>query len=264
MVTRIVNAIGDAIGSIIAFIPALLAFLVVLGIGYLVAKGLQKLTDALLTRVGFNRLVERGGIKQMLERSQWDASDLMARGVFWVVMIFVLQLAFGVFGPNPVSAVLTGLIAYLPNVFAAGIILIVAAAVAAAVRDLVMAAVSGVSYGRTIANVLAIAIMVVAAFAALSQLRIAPAIVNGLFYAILVALAGVIVIAVGGSGIQPLREYWTRALDRAEREAPRLRQQTSGGTERMKEQAERRAQQIPVSQERRRVEVGGGSGMAPA
>lgn len=269
MLTRIVAAIGDAIGAVITFLPTLLAFLAVLLIGYIVAKALQRLTDAVLKRVGFDRLMERGGMKSVLARSRIDASDLMGRGVFWVAMIFTLQLAFGVFGPNPISAVLTSLIAYLPNVFAAALIVVIAAAVAAVVRDLVSAALGNVSWGKAVANGTAVAIIGVAAFAAASQLGIAPAIVNGLFYAILATVAGVLIVAVGGSGVMPMREYWTRALRRAEEEAPQMQQQARQAPERMKERAqermgqaqeamggrpatERRTKEIPVTVERRR------------
>lgn len=261
MLTRIVNSIGDAIGAIIAFIPEFLAFLVVLGVGYLIAKALQKATDAVLERVGFDRLVERGGVQKWMARSRYDASDLMARGVFWVAMLFVLQLAFGVFGPNPVTAILTGLIAYLPNVFAAALIIVVAAAVSAVVRDVVDAATGSLSYGRLLANGTAIAIMVVAGFAAASQLGIAPAIVNGLFYALLATIAGIAIVSIGGAGIQPMREYWARALQRVEAETPTLKQQVSSARGRVEQRAERRREQVQgIAHEEEREPVGAGVG----
>lgn len=260
VVDRILTSIGDAVGAIIAFIPALLAFLVVLGIGYLIAKALQKLTDVVLERVGFDRLVERGGIQRWMARTRWDPSDLLARGVFWVAMIFVLQLAFGVFGPNPVSAILNGLIAYLPNVFAAAFIVVVASAIAAVVRDMIDAATGSLTYGKFLANGTAVAIMVVAAFAALSQLRIAPAIVNGLFYAMLAAVVGIAVIAIGGSGITPMREYWTRTLHRVESEAPMIREGARQAPTRVKERAEERREQVRETMEPEREPVGAGTG----
>lgn len=52
---------------------------------------------------GFDRLVERGGLETALARSRLDASSILARIVFYVAFLFVLQLAFGVLttlGPN--------------------------------------------------------------------------------------------------------------------------------------------------------------------
>jgi len=70
----------------------------------------------------------------------------------------------------------------------------------------------------------AIAIMVVGVFAALNQLQIAPAIVTGLFYAILAVVVGSAIVAIGGGGIVPMRSRWERMLGRVESEAPRLRE----------------------------------------
>ena len=52
-----------------------------------------------------------------------------------------------------------------------------------------------------IARAAGIAVLVLGAFAALNQLEIAPEIVNGLFYAMLIAIVGSVVVAFGGGGI---------------------------------------------------------------
>ncbi|WP_198411542.1 hypothetical protein [Cryobacterium sp. TMT2-14] len=57
-------------------------------------------------------------------------------------MLFVLQFAFGVFGPNPVSDLLAGIIAFLPKIIVA-IIIVIAAAVAAGVKTLIQGALGG-------------------------------------------------------------------------------------------------------------------------
>src|SRR5687767_14558292 len=113
------GGLEEAWDSIITFLPKLLGFLLIVGIGYIVAKAVEKLLDKVLERVGFDRLVERGGLRTMLAKSRLDASSILARIVFYVVFLFVLQLAFGVFGPNPISDLLEGIIAFLPKVFVA-------------------------------------------------------------------------------------------------------------------------------------------------
>ena len=60
-------------------------------------------------------------------------------------------------------------------------------------------------------------------FAALNQLSIAPAIINGLFYALLAVVTGSAIVAIGGGGIVPMRAQWEKALGRLEQEAPRIR-----------------------------------------
>lgn len=231
--TNILKGLEVAWLTTAAFLPKLLIALAILIVGYFVARFLERLCDRILERVGFDRLVERGGIKRALERTRYDASDLLSKILFYTIFLFVLQLAFGVFGPNPISNLLTLVIAFLPNIFVAILIVVIAAAVGKAVKDIVGSLLAGFAYGRFVANLASIAIIMVGIFAALNQLSIAPAIVNGLFYAILAVVAGSAIIAIGGGGIAPMRAEWERALDRLHVEAPRIRSQMENAPQRL-------------------------------
>jgi hypothetical protein len=228
----------NAWDSIVTFVPKLLGFLLILGIGYFIAKAIEKVVDRILERVGFDRVVERGGLKQALSRSSLDASSILAKIVFYVAFLFVLQLAFGVFGPNPISDLLEGIIAFLPRLFVAIVIVVITAAVATGAKTLVESMLGGLTYGRMLAMLAGAAIWVIGIAAALNQVEIAPEIVNGLFYAMLALVVGVGIVAIGGGGIQPMRERWQRALTRMDQEAPRLKQEAQGGTERARERAD--------------------------
>ena len=217
--------IENAWSNVATFVPKLLAALIILLVGYFVAKVIAGILNKVLERVGFDRVVERGGVRQVLARSKYDASDILAKLVFWTIMLLVLQLAFGVFGANPVSDLLSGLIAYLPNVFVAILILVIAAAIAKAVTDLLSNLLSSVQGGQVLAKGAGVAILVFAVFAALDQLQIAPRIVTGLWYALLAAVVGSVVVAVGGGGIRTMQRYWERAAGRAESRGPELRDQ---------------------------------------
>jgi hypothetical protein len=219
--------------TIADFLPKLGAFLLILVAGYFIATFLGGLLDKVLTRVGFDKWVERGGIKQALSRSGYHVSDILGKIAFYTIFLFVLQAAFGVFGTNPISTLLSDMIAFLPHIFVAIVITVIAASIAAAVKEIVTATLGGLSYGQTIANIASGAIIVVGVFAALNQLNIAPEIVNGLFYAMLAIVVGVSVVAIGGGGIQPMRQRWDNALNRLDMEAPRVRdtmQMNSGVT----------------------------------
>jgi hypothetical protein len=122
------GGISSAWSNVITFVPKLAAALLIILVGYLLAKVVASVLNKVLERVGFDRAVERGGIKQALARSKYDPSDIIAKLAFWLIFLVSLQIAFGVFGPNPISDLLQGLIAYLPNVLVAIVIIVVAAA----------------------------------------------------------------------------------------------------------------------------------------
>src|SRR5688572_16416756 len=160
------QGVEDAWADVASFVPKLLGFLVILVLGWFVAKAIGKIADTALERVGFDEAVERGGIKQALSKSQYDASTILSKVIFYALFLLVLQMAFGVFGQNPVSDLLTGVIAYLPKVVAAIVIVVVASAIAAAAKALIENSLGGLSYGRALANVTAGAIVAVSVFMA--------------------------------------------------------------------------------------------------
>jgi hypothetical protein len=211
------QGLNDAWARVATFVPKLLGFFAILIIGYFLAKALARAADAILERVGFDGWVERGSLRAAMERSKFDPSDIVAVIVFWAIFLIALQLAFGIFGDNPVSDLITGIIAYLPNLLVAVIILVIAAAVAKVVTDILSATLGSVQGGTWIARGAGMAILIVGIFAALNQLQIAPEIVNGLFYAILVAIVGSTIVAVGGGGIRTMQRYWERTSASLER-----------------------------------------------
>lgn len=241
---RFTDGLGDAWAEVATFLPKLVGFFLIMLIGYFVAKATTKILDRVLERVGFDRAVERGGIGTALAKSKYDASSVLAKIVFYALMLFVLQLAFGVFGPNPVSDLIHGTIAYLPNIFVAILIVVIGAAVAAAVKEIVETSLGGLSYGRPLAFGTSAAILVIAGFAALDQLEIAPAIVTGLFYALLAIVVGSAVVAIGGGGITTMSRYWDRAATRAEQESGALKQETQGSKDRIQQRADERREQV--------------------
>ena len=216
------TGVSNAWSNVATFVPKLIVFLLILIVGYLIAKAIAKILAKVLQRVGFDRLVERGGIKRALDRSSYDAAGILAKIVYYAIMLFVLSTAFGVFGTNPVSTYLHAVIAYLPLVFVAIIIVIIAAAIAAAARALIENTLSGVSYAKVLGNVVSGLILAFGVIAALDQLHVAENVVNAVLYAALAALVGVIVVAVGGGGIATMSRRWEAVSDTYDQEKPRI------------------------------------------
>lgn len=130
-----------------------------------------------------------------------------------------------------ISNAWSNVIAFVPRLAAALLIILVAilivviaATIAKAVSDLLSSLLSSVSGGPVMAKGAGIAILVFGAFAALDQLKIAPRIVTGLWYAILAILVGSAVVSIGGGGIKPMQRYWERATAKAEQRGPELEQ----------------------------------------
>ncbi len=227
MSERITDALGDMLRNVLLFLPKALAFLVILLIGWLIAKAVRKVVDKILERVGFDRLVERGGVKTALAHSRYDASDIVAKIAYYAILLFTLQLAFSVFGPNAISSLISAVIAWLPRALVAIIIVVVASAIAKGVKDLIASALGGLSYGRILANIASVFILGLGIIAALNQIGVATTVTTPVLVAILATIAGVIVVGVGGGLIKPMQaraEHW---LNRAEQESRVVADQAS-------------------------------------
>ncbi len=231
------DALQNGLSTIAAFIPKLVLFLVILLVGYFIAKVIAKALAAILERVGFDRAVERGGVKKALENSKYDASDVVAKIIYYTLMLFVLQLAFGVFASNPISDLLASIIAFLPKLIVAIIIIVVASAIAAAVRELIANTLAGLSYGKTLGTIAGVFILGIGIIAALNQINVATTVTTPILVTVLATIGGILVIGVGGGLIQPMSKRWEGYLSKAEDEAPKMKESAANAPS-VKQQAQ--------------------------
>ncbi len=250
------DSLKAGLTSVITFVPKLLAFLVILIIGLLIAKAIAKVVSKVLEKIGFDRVVERGGIKKALARSEYDASTVIGKIIYYALVLFVLQLAFGVFGPNPISDLIYKIIAFIPALIVAIVIVIVAAAIAAGVKALIQGTLGGLSYGKTLANIASIFILFLGVVAALNQIGVATTVTTPVLITILAIIGGVIIVGAGGGLIKPMQARWEQYLTKAEEEAPKIRQHAANAPS-VRDQAQQVAYQVRQSADA--TNRGGGS-----
>ncbi|MTD55751.1 mechanosensitive ion channel family protein [Amycolatopsis pithecellobii] len=245
------QGVSNAWSSVANFVPKLVAFLVIMLIGWIVAKLLAKLVDAILGRVGFDRVVERGGIKQMLSGSKYDASGIISKIIYYAILLIFLQIALGAFGPNPVSGMVAGIVAWLPKAVVAIIIVVIAGAIAHAVKDLLENMLGGLSYGKVLATLASVFIWGLGIIAALNQIGVATAVTTPVLVTVLATVAGVIIVGMGGGLVRPMQQRWENWLGRAENELPSARARTEAyqrGREDAARQGEPATEEMPASQ----------------
>ncbi|WP_344825900.1 mechanosensitive ion channel family protein [Actinocorallia longicatena] len=199
--------------------PKVLVFLCVMVIGWIIARVLRGVVQKLLNKVGFDRWVGDTPVGEGLKRSGWGASMLVAKITYWAILLVTLQMAFGVFGANPVSDLLASVVAWLPKAAVAIILVVVASAIAKVVKDLVIAATGQLSYGRLLANIAQFFILAVGIIAALNQIGVATTVTTPILVTVLATIGAILAIGVGGGLIKPMQERWERMLSRAEKDA---------------------------------------------
>src|SRR5216683_2509110 len=146
----ILNALSNALNLVLTFIPRLIGFLVILLIGWLIATLVSKALTLLLRKVGFDRMSERIGITRFEERMgmKMDSAGILGKIVYWFILLIFLVPAADALGLPAVSNVLNQLVAYIPNVFVAILVLFLGALVATVVADIVRGATASAKIGN--------------------------------------------------------------------------------------------------------------------
>jgi Conserved TM helix len=212
----VISALGNALNLLLVFIPLLLGFLLILLVGYLIATAISRALTFLLRKIGFDNLANRIGLTRLEQRMgvRLDPAGVLGKIVFWFIFLVFLVPATNALGLTAVSGILNTLIAYIPNVFVAILVLFLGTLAATFVADIVRGATASANVGNPniFANIARYAIMGFAALIALEQLQIAPALLNILFTAIVGAAAIAFGLAFGLGGQDAARRW----LDRGE------------------------------------------------
>ena len=195
------RSLAQGLNAILGALPALIGALIILVIGYIIAKVLQGITTRVLKSVGFEGWMEKGGIKQFFDRSQTSQTPVSILGklVFWLVFFIAISMAVDTLGITAISEVLAQFIAYIPRLIAAVLILVLATLLANFVAGIVRGA-TGSSVAGSVAQH---GIIVFAVFAALTQMGIAEELIAPTFLILLgsVALAAALAFGLGGQGV---------------------------------------------------------------
>jgi len=195
------NITADALISLwqgfIIFIPNLIGALIVFLIGWLISIGVGKLIAEILKRLKFNQIFERGNWKTALAKAEIkvDPSGFIGAIFKWVLLIVFLLAAVEILGLTQFANFLTKVLAYLPNVIIAALIFVVAVIIADILEKIVKAAVEGtkIGHGQLVGVIVKWSIWVFAILAILTQLKVAP----GLIQTLLTGVVALIVISVG-------------------------------------------------------------------
>ena len=193
---RLQASFSDVFGGLV---PKMLLSLVVVGIGYIVAKVLERIVDGILRRIGLNRLLDRGGVLQAVERSgaRVNPTRLISGLVFWLVMFAVVLAAANLLGLESVAAVISNLVAYIPSVITAIVIIVVGILLGQFVGGLIATSIGGMNGGLALARAGQAGVIIIATFMALQELGIASDIVTTAFAILFGAIALALALAFG-------------------------------------------------------------------
>ncbi|MBI4138039.1 MAG: hypothetical protein HY482_00390 [Candidatus Wildermuthbacteria bacterium] len=201
------QSVQDLWQGFIGFIPALVGALVIFIIGWFISVGIGRLVTDILKRARFNQMFERGNWKRALEKADLkvDPSAFIG-GIFkWVLAVVFLLASVEVLGLAQLAGFIRDALAYLPNVLVAALIFVVTVIITDIVEKVLRAAVEStqVGYGHIVGVIVRWSMWIFAAIAILTQLGIAPGLLQTLFTGLvaLVVIAGGLAFGLAGKDV---------------------------------------------------------------
>ncbi|CAA9398126.1 MAG: hypothetical protein AVDCRST_MAG32-2816 [uncultured Nocardioides sp.] len=223
----------NATDTFFAFLPSLLGALLILLIGFIIAKVVSGVVRKLLQKAHIDQKLQESSSSKHVDAVLPGArpSNGIAKLVFWLIFIFFISAAIGALGIPAATSFMNQVLAYLPNIIVAILIFLVAALVSGAVAGAVAKFMGDTPTGKVVATVVPAVIMTIALFMILEQLQIAPEIIRIAFTAIMFALALGLALAFGLGGrdiaadmLRDARDKGAMAKEQAKRDAELGRQ----------------------------------------
>jgi hypothetical protein len=202
IVASISDSLQRASDEFFAWLPKLVGALVILLIGWLIARAIARIVRKALQSGGADRALERGkaGTYKQQNAPNMHPSGVISTIVFWFVFGSAILLAISTLGIEALQNAVASAVAYLPNVVAAMLILLVAVAIVGAVGGLAARLAGGTMLGKLVQTVVPTLVITIALFMALVQLKIATQIVVATYVLVLGAIALGFALAFGLGG----------------------------------------------------------------
>ena len=157
-----------------------------------------------LRLVHFDQVAERAGISGMLQRAgtRMDAARLLATIAFWWIFLMFIDTAFNALSLPTTTAYINALLAYLPRLFVAFLIVVVGALIANVVAGAVRGATAetGTTTSGLLGTLARWFILLFALLTAVTELDVAQSMIFILFASAvgMIALAGGLAFGLGG------------------------------------------------------------------
>jgi Mechanosensitive ion channel, conserved TM helix len=221
-VTQLFSAVnvGDSLqrglDNLIGFLPNLIGFLIILAIGYVIARVVKSLVTTVLEKIGTDRAMHTGSTGEYVNRVApgFRPSSAVGTVAFWFLFLGALAIAVAQLGIAALDNFVGAVVAYLPNVVAAILIFVAAVALAGAVGTLIARTMGDTPTGKVVGSVAPVLIMAIGVFMVLDQLNIAPQIVTITYAALLGGLFLAMALAFGLGGRDVAGRMLSEAYER--------------------------------------------------
>ncbi len=193
-VDGLTEALTSSLSQIGAFLPTLILALLLLVVGYFLARVVSLAVTRFLQFVGLDRLLSRTAVQTLLERSGTNqkSSEILGMIGFWIIFLVFLIKASDTLRLTMVSDALTGVAYYIPKIGIAILVLVLGLIAANFVRELITmtCASAGITHGTMVAQAVYVAVVLLIVVTAIDALGINTDLLNNTIVILLAGLIG--------------------------------------------------------------------------
>ena len=150
----LLGPVQGMIDGVLTFLPNIFAAGLILVVGWFVARIVQRIVSNLLAAVGTDRLSERIGLAKALGKQK--LSSVLGLILYVLILLPALIAALGALKldaiTQPASDMLDQILAAIPNIFAAGLVLAIAYVVGRVVGGLISNLLAGIGFNAILAK----------------------------------------------------------------------------------------------------------------
>lgn len=183
--SALVTSWGEVWSSIFGVIPQILGAILIFAIGLILGFWAKRLVTEILKAVKLEAVGKTLGIDVFLKKAdiKLDLVEVLGLTVQWLIILVFFLAVVDILGLSSVSLVLTRVLSYIPNIFAAAIILAAGYFVAGIVEKLVRGSLASVDHeaAKPVSKLARWVVIVVTFFASVDQLQIAKDLVTIFF-----------------------------------------------------------------------------------
>ncbi|SDU02702.1 mechanosensitive ion channel family protein [Halopseudomonas salegens] len=187
--------------TVASFIPDLVAALVIVLLGFVVAKIVDAVLSKGLAKLGLDRLMQGAGVPKLLNRIgvRKPVSTLVGKIIYWFVVLTFIVSAAETLGLARVSSTLDAFALYLPKVFGAALILLAGLLLSHLVNGVVRGAAEsvGIDYASGLGRFVQGLLVIITVSLAIGQLQIETALLNTVIAIVLVSFGAAAALALG-------------------------------------------------------------------
>src|SRR3954469_7496895 len=226
------TSLAGAMAMFFAARPKVLAFVLILVVGWIIAGLIARGVAALLRGIHFNQVAERSGFAAFVRNIgvKTDCAGFLALVAKWFIRLIVLVVAFDALGLPAVSDVLRQLLLWLPNLAVGIVVLIIGGLLANAAFGLLRGATAsaGFRHPELIGNIGRVAVWIFAIIVAVNQIGIAQTLVNTLFMGAVALVTIALGLAFGLGGRELAAKLLNKWYEEGRNAAPKIADAAGG------------------------------------